>query len=168
MHHIHMSTGFMFVIAFFVVGLLAVIFAFIVSLKRSKPEYRSAGGPSGYVGVASVGGGPRVGPATSHPSNFAPQQAASYVQAAAPVYMHGGSSSDLFTGVLLGEAMAGGFGGHNHDTTVIHETSSPSHSAASSDSSWSSSSSSDSGFSYSDSGSSFDSGSSSGGFDASW
>jgi hypothetical protein len=53
----------------------------------------------------------RVGPA---PSYGAPP-----VAAAAPVYVHGGSSSDLLTGVLLGQALAGG---GRHDTTVIHDS----------------------------------------------
>jgi uncharacterized membrane protein YgcG len=175
MHHVHMSTEFMFLLAFFVIGLLAVVFAFVISLKRSKPEYLAAVNAANRTVYAPVGSGGisgRTAYAGSTPS--APSAPVGSTQAtaagmAAPVYVHGGSSgTDMMTGVLLGSVLSGG--GHHHDTTVIHDTySSPAPAAPSYISS--SSSSSDSGgftWSSSDSSSSYSDSGSGGGFDASF
>jgi hypothetical protein len=185
MHHIHMSTPLFFVTVFGFIGLLAVIFAFVrsmrndrleadVALERAKADaaYRVANPvrltPDDIQRVhgerlearQAVNGWPMGSGSHTHTYTPAPSYAA-----AAPVY-HSDPLTGLATGMLIGSALGHS---HSHDTTIIHDNA-PSHSHYSSDSSsYSSSSSSDSGFSYSDSSSSssYDSGSS-GGFDASW
>jgi hypothetical protein len=179
----HISTPFAFVGAAFIVGLIAVVFAFVrsmrndrleadVALERAKADaaYRVANPVRLTPDDIQRVHGERVEarqavngwPMGSYTHTFA--SAPSYA-AAAPVY-HSDPLTGLATGMLIGSALGHS---HSHDTTIIHDNA-PSHSHYSSDSSsYSSSSSSDSGFSYSDSSSSssYDSGSS-GGFDASW
>jgi hypothetical protein len=177
MHHIHISTGFMFVAALFTVGLVGIVLAFVASMKadrraadgaiekaKADAAYRAAYPPRYTADELQSMHGERLAArqaVNGAPFTQAPSQYNTYA-AAAPVY-----PSDPLTGLATG-MMLGSMMGHSHDhTTIIHD-SSPSY-VDSSPSYSSSSSSSDSGFSYSsDSGSSsYDSGSSSG-FDASW
>jgi hypothetical protein len=167
-HHLHISSFALLLIAMFVLGLLAIVFNFILNMRREKrrerepynsalfreaPRRQESAGATGSSGYA-----PRS-------SSAGPAYSASPSAAAAPVYMHGSSSSDLLTGVLLGEAIAGG---GRHDTTVIHDgggyAPAPSYDPGPS---CDSSPSYDSGISY-DSGSSFGGGDSGGGVDISW
>lgn len=143
MHHVHISTEFLFVLAILTIGLAWVIGWAVTTTRRDRreaervwlaPTYDTARRSTPPAGFASGG----------------------YVQPA-PTVVHnsGGGSSDLLTGVLIGNML-----GSHHDTTVVHDV------APSYVDNYSSSSS-DSGFSYSDSGSSSSSDSSSG-FDASY
>jgi hypothetical protein len=156
----HISTFALFLIAMFVLGcFMAILFSFIVSMRKAKQGYAAPGDLEARIRARQeeLGGRPYEVPPRSTFSSAPGAYAAPPAMAAAPVYMHGGSSSDLFTGALLGEVLAGA--GH-HDTTVIHETA-PVHDAPAYDSSPSF----DSGISY-DSGPVCDSGG--GGVDISW
>jgi hypothetical protein len=172
--------------ALFVIGFVAVIFAFVRSMRNDRldaevavaeakakeklaelrrQEYPVNPAPSraevdAFMRPASIHNGYPVAQ-QAHSQGYVPNTYAPV----APVYAHD-PLTGLATGMLLGSALSHG---HDHSTTVIERDhyvdSTPSHSSSSY-----SSSSSDSGFSYSDSSSSsssYDSGSS-GGFDASW
>jgi hypothetical protein len=184
MHHVHMSTPFFFVTVFGFIGLVAIIFAFVRSMRNDRLEaeaaierakldaaYRAANPvrPTAYeiqqvhgerlTARQSVNGTPFAA-APAHGQGYVPNTYAPV----APVYAHD-PLTGLATGMLIGSALSH----HNDHTTIIERDhyvdSTPSHSSSSY-----SSSSSDSGFSYSDSSSSsasYDSGSS-GGFDSSW
>jgi hypothetical protein len=186
MHHIHISTGFMFVAALFTVGFVGVVLAFVASIKKDRREadvalesakldaaYRAANPvrPTAeqiqqvhgerLAARQAVNGQPfMTAPAPVHTHTIS----GGYVPsaAAAPVYVRD-PLTGLATGMMLGSMM-----GHHDTTTIIHDAPAPSYYSEPAPS-YSSSSSSDSGFSYSDSSSSssYDSGSS-GGFDASW
>jgi hypothetical protein len=163
-HHVHISTGFLFVIMMFALGTLAVILAFVQSARRDRLRAERRSMDLGDV-ITNVRPTPTPFSQSIREGRWAPStgyapvsHGHSPVYAAAPVYAHD-PMMGLATGMLLGEALS-----HHDHTTVVHD-SSPSYSDSSSSYS---SSSSDSGFSYSDSSSSYDSGSSSGGFDASW
>jgi hypothetical protein len=184
MHHIHMSTGFFFVLTFGFIGLVAIIFAFVRSMKNDRLDaeraieamkveqaYRAAN-PVRVTAEQiqqvhgerlavrqSVNGSPFASAPSAHVhTTVFPQQ---QMVPAVPVYAAHDPMLGLATGMLLGNALSHG---HDHTTTIIHD-SAPSY--VDSGPSYSSSSSSDSGFSYSDSSSSSSS-DSSGGFDASW
>jgi len=172
MQHIHMSTGFLFVLALFVVGLVAVILAYRASVKRDRllaerfemdsdvsprPYREHLAYPHAEPSAADVAAferhyAPRTAPPAPAYQTFAP---------VAPVYTHD-PMSGLATGMILGSALSH----HDHTTTIINNDT-PSHHSVDSSSSSSYSPSSDSGFSYDSGSSSYDSGSS-GGFDASF
>jgi hypothetical protein len=177
MHHVHISTGFMFLTTVFIIGLVGVVLAFVASVKKDR-RAADVAIERAKLDAAHRAAHPVTTPAPTPAEVNAFMQRPHYAEglvrnqyqapaysgyaAAAPVY-HSDPLTGLATGMLIGSAL-----GHSHDhTTIIHD-SSPSY-VDSSPSYSSSSSSSDSGFSYSsDSGSSsYDSGSSSG-FDASW
>jgi hypothetical protein len=185
MHHIHMSTGFFFVLTFGFIGLLAVIFAFVRSMKNDRLLAEAA--IERAKADAALRAANPVRPTADqiqqiHGERLEARQAVNgtpmgisgqgpaytgtvyngYAPAVATPVYHSDPFTGLATGMLIGSAL-----GHSHDTTTIIHDSSPSY--VDSSPSYSSSSSSDSGFSYSDSSSSssYDSGSS-GGFDASW
>jgi hypothetical protein len=180
-HHLHISTGFMFMTALFVVAFVAVVFAFVRSMKRDRleaerivaeikaeAEVRKANPvrPTAeqiqqvhgerYETRQAVNGTPMGSVGVGQ----APAYSGMGLAVAAPVY-HADPFTGLATGMLIGSALGHS---HSHDTTTIIHDSAPSY--VDSSPSYSSSSSSDSGFSYSDSSSS--SSDSSGGFDASW
>jgi ABC-type uncharacterized transport system fused permease/ATPase subunit len=196
MHHVHISTGFMFVAALFIVGFVGVVLAFVASMKadrraadvaieRAKADaaYRLANPvrPTAddiqrvhgerLEARAAVNGWPMrsasdMRPASIH-NGYPMANTYSPVAAAAPVYAHD-PLTGLATGMMLGSMM-----GHSHHdtTTIIERGADPTHthSYTDSSSSYSPSSSSDSGFSYSsDSSSSYSDSGSSSGFDASW
>jgi hypothetical protein len=187
MHHIHMATGFFFVLTFGFIGLVAIILAFVASMKkdrrdadvaieRAKAEqaYRLANPVRPTADqIQQVHGarlearqavnGTPMGISGQGPAYTSTVYNGYAPSVAAPVY-HADPFTGLATGMLIGSALGHS---HSHDTTTIIHDSSPSYVASSP--SYSSSSSSDSGFSYSDSSSSssYDGGSSSG-FDASW
>jgi hypothetical protein len=187
-HHLHISTGFMFMTALFVVAFVAVIFAFVRSMRNDRlaaevavaeakaqeklaevrrQEYAgyAAKPTSAEVDAFMPRSAPNMRPASIHNGYPVAQQVHSqgYVPntyaPVAPVYAHD-PLTGLETGMLIGSALSHS---HDHTTTIIHD-SAPSY--VDSGPSYSSSSS-DSGFSYSDSSSSYSS-DSSGGFDASW
>lgn len=155
-HHVHISTEFLFVLALLFIGLAWVIGWAVTTSRRDRRAAERAWQPpqhsmSMYASRADYDTARRSTPPVGYTSG-------GYVQPA-PTVVHSGGSTDLLTGVLIGEALSGGHS--HHDTTVTYVDSSPSYSPSSDSSS--------SGFSYSDSSSSYsDSGSSSGGFDASW
>jgi uncharacterized membrane protein YgcG len=175
-HHLHISTGFMFMTALFVVAFVAVIFAFVRSMRKDRLDAERAVAAFNAEREALKAFRPTAdqiqqvhgerlaarqavnGAPFSHGTGYVPSTYAP----AAPVYAHD-PLTGLATGMLLGSALS-----HHDHTTIIHD-SAPSY--VDSSPSYSSSSSSDSGFSYSSdsssSSSSYDSGSS-GGFDASW
>jgi uncharacterized membrane protein YgcG len=154
MHHVHISTEFLFVLALLCIGLAWVVGWAVVTTRRDRraaerawtaPEYDTTRRSTPPVQAHT----PPVG-----------YTAGSYAQPA-PTVVHSSGSNDLLTGVMVGSLLSGGHS--HHDTTTIIHDSSPTY--------VDSSPSYDSGFSYSDSGSSSsfsDSGSSSGGLDASW
>jgi hypothetical protein len=195
MHHIHISTGFMFLTAVFVIGLVGVVLAFVASVKKDRraadvtierakldAAYRAAHPvrPTAdeiqqvhgerIEARQAVNGWPMPGDkfVEQRPSTAEVQHFMPRMGGYAPMATAAPVYvHDPLTGLATG-MLIGSALGHSHDhTTIIHD-SSPSY-VDSSPSYSSSSSSSDSGFSYSsDSGSSsYDSGSSSG-FDASW
>ena len=100
MHHVHISTSFMLVFVMLIVGVVWAIAWAVTRRDRYAAERvyrpveydtaRRSTPPAGYVASAPV---------------------------AAPVY-HSSGSSDLLTGVLIGEALSS-----HHTTTVIHDTS---------------------------------------------
>ena len=104
MHHVHISGFALFLIALFVLAFVSIVLSFIVSMWRPQRPY-GAGvfatappvQPVPPSGAAAAGGG------FVHPAYVAPVMA--------------GSGSDLLTGVLVGEALAGGFRGH--DTVIV-------------------------------------------------
>lgn len=184
-HHLHISTGFMFVAVGLVLGVLGLILWYRSNkaqiaadvarhdLERERlREYlrqpRSGPGLDGYAPAApNMGAGPAPSPAWG---NAAPRYAAApqpapqpgmggvYTAPVAPVYVHSGNpAGDMLMGMAIGSMMSG------HHDTVVHETvvhdSSP---AYDSGPSW------DSGVSYDSGSSSPSSSDSSGGFDASW
>ena len=165
MHHIHISTGFMFVLSFLLLGLVAIVLAFIATIKRDRRErkhredladtmVRLTPTSTPFYERASVQSAPS---SSAYTHNYTPVPP---LYAAAPVYT---SSHDpmigFATGMLLGEALSS----HEH-TTVINDYSPPCDPSydppryTAPDSS---------GFSY-DSDPSYDTGPSSSGFDASW
>jgi hypothetical protein len=125
-HHLHISTGFMFVVALLIMALVTAIFVFISSMRRSKLEAelereRIKADASRPVAArrAAMSSAPRS-TFTATPPPPPPMQP-SYVvppaAAPAPVYINN-SGNELLTGVLIGEALGGGFG---HRDTVIVE-----------------------------------------------
>jgi hypothetical protein len=182
MHHVHISTGFMFVSALFTVGLVGIVLAFVASMKADRRAadvaIERAKADAAYRAAHPVA---NPAPTRAEVDAFmqrtpyaeglvrnqyqAPAPAYSGYAPAAPVYAHD-PLTGLATGMMLGSMM-----GHSHDhTTVIHDGTGSGHSSyADTVTSSYSSSPSDSGFSYSSdsSSSSYDSGSSSG-LDASW
>ena len=173
MHHIHVSTEFLFVGGLMLVGLVGVTLAYVRSIKRDKllakqyvtldhTEARLNTVPGMSEKISEARTRFEGAPFTFPNRPVYPAAAPSYAAPVAPVVVHD-SNNGLLTGLLVGEMLAGG--GHHHDTyvnnTYVNDTPS---------SSWGSSSDSGSsgGFSYdSGSSSSYDSGSS-GGFDASF
>ncbi|SHG90868.1 hypothetical protein [Bradyrhizobium erythrophlei] len=117
MHHVHISTFALFLIVLFVLGFMSILFAFIVSMRRAKVDaarFRAARFSDDYASRTTYRQSER-GPAVSSGGyTAAPGVYASPM--VAPVMMQGASGSDLLTGVLLGEALAGG-----HRDTVIVE-----------------------------------------------
>jgi uncharacterized membrane protein YgcG len=181
-HHLHISTSFMFITALFVVGFVAVVFAFIRSMKNDRLAAEAA------IERAKADAAYRLAHPASNPAPTkaevdafmqrtpyaeglvrnqyqAPAPAYSGYAPVAPVYAHD-PLTGLATGMMLGSMM-----GHSHHdtTTIIHDAPAPAYYSEPAPS-YSPSSSSDSGFSYSSdsSSSSYDSGGSSSGFDASW
>jgi hypothetical protein len=196
MHHLHISTPFLFILSFFVVAIVAVILSYIRTVRRDRQEAKIAEEelklraafaaktneayppakryeePSASEVDSFMSTG-RTVPPRSYGGGYVPNSAAPVVNhqhTYAPAVAAGGNDAmlGLTTGMLLGSAL-----GHSHShggTTIINNDSGHTHSTSSYSDSYSSpsySSSSDSGFSYSDSSSSYDSGSS-GGFDASF
>jgi hypothetical protein len=169
----------------FVVAFVAVIFAFVRSMRNDRLEaeaaierakldaaYRAANPVRVTAEQTQQVHGERLAarqavngsPFPSAPVYTTPAQSPAYYAAAAPVY-HADPFTGLATGMLIGSAL----GGHSHDTTIIERGAVPTHTHTYTDSSASySSPSSDSGFSYSDSSSSYSDSGSSSGFDASW
>lgn len=196
MHHIHISTGFLFVISFFLVAILAVILSYIATSRRDRAIEKQRAAAAAYrekYAQAVDKAYPAYDKASYKPTEaevdaFMPSTSRTvpprsygggygYVPSTpspahyAPAVAAGNNDAmlGLTTGMLLGSALGHG---HSHGgTTIINNDSGHGHSTSSySESSYSApapSSSYDGGFSYSDSSSSYDSGSSSG-FDASW
>jgi hypothetical protein len=149
MHHIHISTGFMFFGGLLLLGFVWLIVWAVTTVRRDRLEAERAWrAPEPSMSMFASRADYDTARRSTPPAGYAAAApvAAPVVQ---PVY-HSSGGTDLLTGVLIGEALAG------HHTTVIHDTapmyvdSSPVYV--------------DSGFTY-DSGPSCDSG---GGFDASW
>lgn len=175
MHHVHISTGFMFVLVVLVLGLVGALITYLLIRQsqrndakrqeaqdryyRDMREYREKmrmAAPNEAIPLPSLPRG--VWPSQDDPrapSSPAPSSG-SWGSAPSPqvVYAAGAphSGNDMMTGVLLGSVISNA--GH-HDTAVIHESSPARHTPSYSTPS-------DDGFSYSDSGSSDGS---SGGFD---
>jgi hypothetical protein len=181
-----MSTPFFFVTVFGFIGLLAVIFAFVRSMRNDRLEAEARVAEAKAEAAYHAANPVRLTPddiQRVHGERVAARQAVNHQPmgsgvistpvyqgyspaVAAPVY-HSDPLTGLATGMLIGSAI-GNSHGHGASTTIINEAPSShshSYSDSGSSSSYSSSSSSDSGFSYSDSSSSS---SDSGGFDASW
>jgi uncharacterized membrane protein YgcG len=182
MHHVHISTGFMFVAALFTVGLVGVVLAFVASMRADRRAadvaIEKAKADAAYRAAHPVA---NPAPTRAEVDAFmqrtpyaeglvrnqyqAPAPAYSGYAPMAPVYAHD-PLTGLATGMMLGSMM-----GHSHHdtTTIIHDAPAPAYYSEPAPS-YSPSSSSDSGFSYSSdsSSSSYDSGGSSSGFDASW
>lgn len=183
MHHVHMSTGFMLVLAIFFVGTLGLILWYRRSTQRDRldaqrPVYHTVYDPVTNTKTVSAGERPAettiasIEPWYRRSSYTAPASAPaapapSYAPAPSPVYAPspivqnpmGGFATGLILGDILGHSHSGGGSHGGGNTTIINEAPSSHSSSSSSDSSssWfssSSSSSSDSGFSWSDSSSS--------------
>lgn len=164
MPHIHISDGALFIMGAAALGSIGLICWYKLRNKAlnrpvndppvSQPAYAAQGVPGSY----SYSRGPNAQPYSPSPA---------YAAAPAPVYHD--SSNGLLTGLILGEALSGGFS--HRDTVVVEQ---PAYSAPVYDQgssiydSGSSGSSYDSGISYDSGSSSYDSGSSGGGIDISW
>jgi hypothetical protein len=140
-HHLHISSFALLLIAMFLLGLLALIFNFITTSRREKRRDRmdvseaslekllreqrerlrreesASASPAASV-APSASYDPRLDTAAPAPPSYGYR---SPPAAAAPVYVNNGGNSgtDLLTGVLLGEALSGGFGHHD---TIIRES----------------------------------------------
>lgn len=118
MHHIHMSTGFAFIVTLFVLGLLAVIFAFIVSIRRDNArarEHREWLNRTSDTSQSSAFRSTSHGTAEPGYATNAPRAGAPGYAAAAPVtVMHNGGGSDLLTGMLVGSMMNNHGGGNTY------------------------------------------------------
>jgi hypothetical protein len=168
MHHVHISTSFMFVLVLFSLGIAGIIAAFWYSMRRDRLMAEQADADRKfYASLPATQRYPETRlrnyePTPDEVAAFMPRTrvapVAPVVQpavVAAPVYHGSDPMLGLAAGMMIGSAM-----GH-HDTVVVHDTpayvDTPSYSSPSYDS----------GFSYDSGSSSFDSGSS-GGFDASF
>lgn len=178
-HHIHISTEFMVVLGLIIVTVVAIVLAMRARRRRIDREHEIA---LARIKAGNVGRSPPAASSgSSGVSSGARYSSSGSASFAYPTYPHSqpvapqpapvNNSSDMLTGIIIGEAVSGGFGGRTE--TIIERDAPAAGYASSSDTSSSDtggfsydsgSSSSDTGSSSSDSGSS----SSGGGFDASW
>jgi hypothetical protein len=154
-HHLHISTPALVFGAMFVIGLVAIVFAFVRSMRQDRLDAEERMLTLRRYDAMYAEARP-ARPSEAEVQHFMSHRPSAAmpnpgpVGYAAPMYAHD-PMNGLVTGMLLGEALSHG---HSDHTTVVHDSyvdSSPSY---------------DSAISYSDSSSSFSD--TSGGFDASW
>lgn len=106
--HVHMSTGFLFVLAIFILGFIAIVCAFVVSMRREK---------TARIYARDGGGQYRAFDRGTEQSSARGGSYAAPMAAAAPVaVMHSDPMSGLATGLIVGSMLNGG-----HHTTVVHD-----------------------------------------------
>lgn len=146
-NHLHISTGFMFVVTFFVVGIIGLCLWYKAYKARLAQEERMAQREAERpvhvtqvvretptAGARSAEARPTSSDHAAPPSawgtsgyytrpNYAPAAPVAPVAAVSPVIVAGGNSNamgDAFMGSMMGSMIGSSLGGHH--TSVVHDT----------------------------------------------